>query len=59
MAVTIIDMKTEGHLCFGGKDFPQGDPEVRSRLETQSMHKGAPAKQTEVRKQGCSKWAVG
>ena len=59
MAVTIIDMKTEGHLHFRGKDVPQGDPEARSRPETQSMHKGAPAKQTEVRGQGCSEWAVG
>lgn len=52
-------MKTEGHLHSGGKDVPQGDPEVRSSLETQSMHKGAPTKQTEVRRQGWSEWAVG
>lgn len=59
MAVPIIGMKTDGLLHFGGKDVPQGDPEVRSRLESQSMHKVTPAKQTGVRRQGCSEWAVG
>lgn len=48
MTVATIAMKTERHLHFGGKDVPPGDPEVRSRLETQTMHKGVPAKQAEV-----------
>lgn len=48
MTVTTIAMKTEIHLHFGGKDVPPGDPEVRSRLETQTMCKGVPAKQAEV-----------
>lgn len=59
MAVTIIGTKTEGLLHFGGKGVLQGDPEVRSRLKTQSMHKVTPANQTGVRSQGCSEWAEG